>query len=198
MFRELKAISNYVAGTELAISVHKEPLLRDLVYNGLNGSTTFWPRANPNSEEGMDRRGDIYVTFNSDRNGVHRALVMDFVVTAPKLVGDMVGDATKRATDAKYYKYRKVWKIPEGDKVFCPYALEPTGFVHGDAELQLQGFLGKVFNMPPRGSDIPPPYEYQYFYTRIRTSLSLALAKGVAEKVYRQRARFTRVAPVVA
>ena len=95
----------------------------------------------------------------------------------------------------------QVWQIPEGDKVFCPYALEPTGFVHGDADLQLQDFLRVVFGMPPRGrnDDIPPSFEYVYFLTRIRTAVSLALARGIAEKVHKQRKHYTRsvAVPVV-
>ena len=118
------------------------------------------------------------------------------------MLGHEVGDAAKAATDFKYNKYRQVWKIPEGDKVFCPYALEPTGFVHGEADLQLQDFLCCVFGMPPRSQndDIPPPYEYVYFLTRIRTAVSLALARGIAEKVHKQRKHFTRAVtvPVVA
>jgi hypothetical protein len=116
MLRVMREISSYVAGTELAISVYKEPFLCDLVYNGLNGSTTYWPRTDPNNNEGMENRGDIHVTFNSSRNGVHRALLMDFVITAPRLNGEIVGAAAKRATGVKYNKYRKVfWKYINKD-----------------------------------------------------------------------------------
>jgi hypothetical protein len=198
MFGVLKSIKKHVDGTTLAINVYKEPLLRDLVHSGLNGADTYWPRANPNSTDGLERRGDIHVAFQSRPNGDNTALLMDFVLTAPLRRGDQVGDAAKKATAVKYEKYRKVWNIPEGDKVFCPYAIEPTGFVHGAADLQLLDFLRQVCDMPPRtehNRDVPPPHEYVYFLTRIRTSVSLALARGVADKVYKQRKLFTRVPP---
>ncbi len=70
--------------------------------------------------------------------------------------------------------------------------------MHGEADLHFQDFLRAVFGMPPRSQndDIPPPYEYMYFLTRIRTAVSLALARGIAEKVHKQRKHFTRAVTV--
>ena len=61
--------------------------------------------------------------------------------------------------------YTKVWKIPEGDKLFCPYALEPTGFVYryGDAELQLQDSSAKFSTCPHAVAISLPPMNTSIF-----------------------------------